>query len=158
MHDSRKADPLDLSIPHTFISRRNISKPSITLAAPTSASSTGPKTSSSPAPSPRSASPSPHRGVSACGGLHFPGEGRPPRRPHIRSPREGRPPRRPHFHVASGFIPRLCPWVRSVLAIRPGVKPVATSAWGGTTSASSAQRPHSSSCWSLRRINQRASC
>ena len=66
------------------------------------------------------------------------GEGRPPRRPHIRRPWEGRPPRRPHFHVASGFIPRLCPWVRSVLAIRPGVKPVATSASGGMTSASSA--------------------
>jgi hypothetical protein len=43
--------------------------------------------------------------------------------------------------VASGFIPRLCPWVRSVLAIRPGVKPVATSASGGTTSASSALQP-----------------
>ena len=40
------------------------------------------------------------------------GEGRPPRRPHIRRPWEGRPPRRPHFHVASGFTPRLCPWVR----------------------------------------------
>ena len=70
--------------------------------------------------------------------IRRPGEGRPPCRPHIRRPWEGRPPRRPHFHVASGFIPRLCPWVRSVLAIRPGVKPVATSASGGTTSASSA--------------------
>ena len=69
------------------------------------------------------------------------GEGRPPCRPHIRRPGEGRPPRRPHFHVASGFIPRLCPWLRSVLAIRPGVKPVATSASGGTTSASSALQP-----------------
>jgi hypothetical protein len=67
--------------------------------------------------------------------IRRPWEGRPPCRPHIRRPWEGRPPRRPHFHVASGFIPRLCPWVRSVLAIRPGVKPVATSASGGTTSA-----------------------
>ena len=94
---------------------------------------TPPRTSASSAPQPHTvASPL----AEAC---TFPG------RDDLRVVRTAtaRPPLRPHFHVASGFIPRLCPWLRSVLAIRPGVKPVATSARGGTTSASSALQPHS---------------
>jgi hypothetical protein len=44
------------------------------------------------------------------------GEGRPPRRPHIRSPREGRPPRRPHFRRSERVYPAIMPFG----AISPG--------------------------------------
>jgi hypothetical protein len=61
---------------------------------------------------------------------------------------------------ASSAFPRserVYPTIMPLAAIRPGVKPVATSAWEWTTSALSAQRPHSTSCESLRRMTQRAS-